>query len=81
MADKIFEIQTVCCQELEKCDSLQALQDLRVRYLGKSGELTALLKAVHLPRSLTRSRRACLTAMSRARTTTATFLTPFTTTT
>ena len=46
MADKIFEIQTVCCQELEKCDCLQALQDLRVRYLGKSGELTALLKSI-----------------------------------
>ena len=42
--DKITEIRELCVAELTKCTSLSALQDLKVKYLGKSGELTVLLK-------------------------------------
>ncbi len=44
--DKISDIRQICMQELLSCDSLAALQDLKVKYLGKSGELTALLKSI-----------------------------------
>lgn len=44
--DKITEIQQVCLNELSACETLSALQDLKVKYLGKSGELTALLKSI-----------------------------------
>lgn len=44
--DKISEIQQMCFNELNTCDSLARLQDLKVKYLGKSGELTALLKSI-----------------------------------
>lgn len=44
--DKISEIREICLQELNSCQSLASLQDLKVKYLGKSGELTALLKSI-----------------------------------
>lgn len=44
--DKIAEIKTVCLQEMQNCESLSALQDLKVKYLGKTGELTGLLKSI-----------------------------------
>lgn len=44
--DKITEIRELCVAELTKCTSLSALQDLKVKYLGKSGELTVLLKSI-----------------------------------
>ena len=43
---KIEEIKSVFHTEIEKCETLQTLQDLKVKYLGKSGELTALLKSI-----------------------------------
>src|SRR5579871_3127066 len=33
-------------KEIEECDSLKALDDIRVRLLGKTGEITALLKTL-----------------------------------
>lgn len=44
--DKISEIRQICLQELAVCDSLSALQDLKVKYLGKNGELTNMLKSI-----------------------------------
>ena len=44
--DKITEIQERCLGELAACANLADLQELKVKYLGKSGELTALLKSI-----------------------------------
>ena len=44
--DKISEIRQICLQELSACDSLSALQELKVKYLGKNGELTNILKSI-----------------------------------
>lgn len=44
--DKITQIQQICLEQLSACGSLTDLQDLKVKYLGKSGELTALLKSI-----------------------------------
>lgn len=33
-------------QEIDQCDSLKALEDMRVRLLGKSGEITQMLKTL-----------------------------------
>lgn len=42
----INEIKTACGSELDGCSTLQNLQELKVKYLGKSGELTGLLKSI-----------------------------------
>lgn len=44
--DSISRIREDCMQELYSCKSLAALQELKVKYLGKNGELTALLKSI-----------------------------------
>ena len=44
--DKITEIRERCLAELAVCANLAVLQELKVKYLGKSGELTALLKSI-----------------------------------
>lgn len=43
---KILEMQEVCLSALNECNSLQSLQELKVRFLGKTGELTNLLKSI-----------------------------------
>lgn len=42
----INEIKNACGNELDGCSTLQNLQELKVKYLGKSGELTGLLKSI-----------------------------------
>ena len=42
----ILEIRSAFDAEIANCQTLQGLQDLKVKYLGKSGELTALLKSI-----------------------------------
>ena len=42
----INEIKNACGSELDGCSTLQNLQELKVKYLGKSGELTGLLKSI-----------------------------------
>ena len=42
----INEIRSAFDAEITNCSSLQSLQELKVKYLGKSGELTALLKSI-----------------------------------
>ncbi|MBQ9125909.1 MAG: phenylalanine--tRNA ligase subunit alpha [Clostridia bacterium] len=43
---KIMEMEVVCLSALNECESLQSLQELKVRFLGKTGELTGLLKSI-----------------------------------
>lgn len=44
--DKIAEIKLTFANELDSCKSLSEAQDLKVKYLGKSGALTGLLKSI-----------------------------------
>ena len=46
MMDKIEQIKAVFYDELAACSTLAAVQDLKVKYLGKTGELTGLLKSI-----------------------------------
>lgn len=43
---KIMEMEVVCLSALNQCETLQSLQELKVRFLGKTGELTGLLKSI-----------------------------------
>lgn len=43
---KIMEMEVVCLSALNECASLQSLQELKVRFFGKTGELTGLLKSI-----------------------------------
>ena len=42
----IVEIKSAFDTEMKDCTTLSSLQDLKVKYLGKSGELTVLLKSI-----------------------------------
>ena len=44
MQEQIKQIEKVALEELQNCNELKLLDELRVKYLGKKGELTALLK-------------------------------------
>lgn len=44
--DRIEQIKIAFTDELAACFDLQTLQDIKVKYLGKSGELTGLLKSI-----------------------------------
>lgn len=44
MEENVKQIEKTAIQELEKCCELKKLEELRVKYLGKKGELTAILK-------------------------------------
>ena len=46
MKEKIAEIKKVAKQKIESITTLQELQDLKVKYLGKKGELTSILKGL-----------------------------------
>lgn len=46
MGDKISEISEAVKKKLAEIKTLQELQDLKVKYLGKKGELTAMLKGL-----------------------------------
>lgn len=46
MREKIAEIHQLMNDEMGKMDGTQALENLRVRVLGKKGELTALLRGM-----------------------------------
>ena len=43
---RISEIQATFTKELQECNSTVNLQELKVKYLGKAGELTVLLKGI-----------------------------------
>lgn len=44
MKDQLEKIKQLAERELDKCENLEVLENLRVRFLGKKGELTAILK-------------------------------------
>lgn len=44
MEEQVKQIEKNALEELKKCAELKALEETRVKYLGKKGELTALLK-------------------------------------
>ncbi len=46
MGDKISEISEVVKKKLAEIGSLQELQELKVKYLGKKGEITSMLKGL-----------------------------------
>ena len=46
MVDKISEMSEIVKKKLEEIKNLQELQDLKVKYLGKKGEITAMLKSL-----------------------------------
>ena len=44
MKEQLEKIEALAKQELEACTEIKALDDLRIKFLGKKGELTAILK-------------------------------------
>ena len=44
MKEQLEKIESLAKQELDSCTEIKALDDLRIKYLGKKGELTAILK-------------------------------------
>ena len=46
MKETINQLRELMAQELEKTEDKQSLEALRVRVLGKKGELTALLRGM-----------------------------------
>ncbi len=44
MEDKVKQIEKIALSELEEVKDLKTLEELRVKYLGKKGELTSILK-------------------------------------
>ncbi len=46
MKEKLDQILVVAKEEIGKSESLKNLEDLRIKYLGKKGELTAILKGM-----------------------------------
>ena len=44
MEEQVKQIEKSALEELNSCTELKALEETRVKYLGKKGELTALLK-------------------------------------
>ena len=44
MREALEQIRNTAVQQLEACGDLKALDELKVRFLGKKGELTAILK-------------------------------------
>ncbi len=46
MKDKLKEIKELAVESLKNADNLKSLDDLRVKFLGKKGELTQILKGM-----------------------------------
>ena len=44
MKEKIAKIKETSIKDVEKCENLKELADLNVKYLGKKGELTSILR-------------------------------------
>mgnify|MGYP003473282455 CR=1 FL=1 len=44
MKEQLKKIEELAVSELSSCTEIKALDDLRIKYLGKKGELTAILK-------------------------------------
>lgn len=48
MKEKVLEIKENAVKEIKSAENLQVLNDVRVKYLGKKGDLTGLLKGMGL---------------------------------
>lgn len=46
MIERIREIEMSAVREIESCSDLQTLDDIRVRYLGRKGSLTLILRGI-----------------------------------
>ena len=46
MKEKIEEIKKQSIKEIENCTTQKELNDLKVKYLGKKGELTTVLRGM-----------------------------------
>lgn len=46
MKEKIEEIKSLAKENIEKAQDLKSLEEMRVKYLGKKGELTAILRGM-----------------------------------
>lgn len=46
MREKLYEIQTLAIEKLSKAQDLNALDQIRIEYLGKKGELTQVLRGM-----------------------------------
>ena len=44
MKEQLEKIEALAKEELSSCTEIKALDDLRIKFLGKKGELTAILK-------------------------------------
>ena len=44
MQEQLLSLQEVALNEIKDASSIEAVENLRVKYLGKKGELTAILK-------------------------------------
>ena len=46
MKDRLEQIKKDALAQIEAADALEKLNDVKVKYLGKKGELTAVLKSM-----------------------------------
>ena len=46
MKEQISKIKETSVEEINKAEDLKTLNDIRVKYLGKKGELTAVLRGM-----------------------------------
>ena len=46
MKEKLEQIKISVTEALKAAEDLQALEDIRIKYMGKKGELTAVLKGL-----------------------------------
>ena len=46
MKEEILKIKEISIEEISKSKDLKELNDIRVKYLGKKGELTAVLRGM-----------------------------------
>ena len=46
MKEQIENIRKIAIEEIAKAEDLQTLENARVKYLGKKGELTAVLRGM-----------------------------------
>ena len=44
MKEQLEKIEVLAKQEIASCDNMKTLDELRIKFLGKKGELTAILK-------------------------------------
>ena len=48
MKEEIAKIKENSIKEMESCKDLKTLDEVRVKYLGKKGELTKVLKRIKI---------------------------------